>query len=124
MFAGVRAALAMLGFKLTAFDGARLANVGADSTKLLHELRTPAYVSGRRPANLGAVLVEPNALGRFADVPLVEASVGAMFAFLGTAYARLDARLMLLVSHSNTPPLQTEKTQAPKNTESFGGHFG
>jgi hypothetical protein len=98
--------LAVIRFVLATFLAASLTDIGTDFTDFVHEPRAAAHERGGRPANLGAVLVEPNALGHLFHVPLAEARVGTVFTFLGTAYAGFDTRLVFLVSHHRTPPDQ------------------
>lgn len=83
----------------TALSPARFTNVGADRANLLHELGAAAHEPRGRPANFGAILVQPNALGHFLNVLLSETRVRAAFAFLRTLDTSVDTTLMFVVAH-------------------------
>jgi hypothetical protein len=76
-----------------------IANLGTDRTYLLHELRAATHISGRRPANLRAILIEANAFRHHLHVGFIQTGIRAMFALLGATNARLDARTMFVVGH-------------------------
>jgi hypothetical protein len=89
----------MIHVVLPTFSAARIANLCAQLAKVVDEPRAATHESGGRPADDSAVLVETNALRHVTHVPLAQACFGAVLALLGTANARLDARLMLFVGH-------------------------
>jgi hypothetical protein len=99
LLTGFGATLAMVGLMLAAFCPARLTNLGAHAANILHKVRPAAHKRRCRPADFSAVLVQPNTFGHFRHVPLAEAGVGAVLAFLGAANARLNARLVFVVRH-------------------------
>jgi hypothetical protein len=93
----------MVDIMLSALGPTCLAHIGAQATNLLGELRTTAHESGRRPADIRAVLVKPDALGHHLHILLLETGVAAMLAFLGTTDTGVDARLKILMRHEFSP---------------------
>jgi hypothetical protein len=99
----VSAALTMIDVMFAALVAARLANVGANAADLVHESRTAVHERGRRPAKLRAIPVQPNAFGHFFHIHFAQASVRAVFTFLGTFHAGFDAGSIFLVGHCKAP---------------------
>jgi hypothetical protein len=89
----------MLGFVLSALGAARIADVGTQRADRLGEIGAAAHIGGRRPANFGAIIIEPNALGHLFYIAFRQARVGTMLALLGAADAGLDTRLVFVVCH-------------------------
>jgi hypothetical protein len=89
----------MIHFVFAAFRTAGLADFSANAAEVLRKLRTAAHKCRRSPAGLGAITVEADALGHFADVRLAQTGIRAVLAFLGTCSASFDAGLMLLMGH-------------------------
>jgi hypothetical protein len=84
---------------LRTFGTARFADVRANPADLAGELAAAGHVPGGKPADRGAVHVQPDALGHHLHVLLAKASGRAVVASIRTAVARVDARLVLLMSH-------------------------
>ena len=100
----VRTTLAFVGATLTVIHlvlptlgSAGVTNVRAHPTDFLGKLRTATHEGGRRPADLGAVVVQPNALSHLGDILLAEACVAAMLALLRATDAGLHACLIFLI---------------------------
>jgi hypothetical protein len=64
----VGTAATMLRLMLRTLGSAGVANFGANPTDVMGELRSAAHVTRRRPANLGAVAIEPDAFGHHCDI--------------------------------------------------------
>lgn len=94
----------MIHLEFATFCPACFAHVCAEPTDLLHEARIAAHVRGGRPTNLGAVLVEPNALRHFLHVLFGEASIRAMLALLSTLETGLHTALVFLMTHRILQP--------------------
>ena len=101
LLACLGAPLAMIDLVLAALRAAGFANLRANAADILHKPRIPAHKGRSRPADLGAVFVQPNALGHFLHVLLAQAGVGTVLALLSTAYACFDAGLKLLMAHGD-----------------------
>jgi hypothetical protein len=84
----------MVHVEFTALRPARFANVGAVATNLIQKLGATAHITGRRPANLGAVFDQPDALRHRVDVPLSEAGIHTMLALLGALNTGFDTALI------------------------------
>ncbi len=97
--AGIRALLAMSHFVLRALGAASFANFRAQATEIGGESRVATHERSGRPADFGAVTVEPNALGHHAHVVFLQAGRGALFALLCTLNTRFNAGGVLVVSH-------------------------
>src|SRR5262249_37360367 len=78
---------------LGALRAAGVTDLRADAADVVHEVRPPAHVSRRRPADLGAITGQPNALGHLLHVGLVQAGVGTVLALLSAPDASVDAGL-------------------------------
>jgi hypothetical protein len=96
----LRAPSAVIHRVLCALGAARFANFGADAANVVHETRTPAHECRRGPADVGAVAIQADAIGHLGDVSFAQASLRTVSAFLSAANARLDARLMLVMTHT------------------------
>jgi hypothetical protein len=101
--AGARARLAMRHRVVAAFGAARFANFGTNAAQVHGELRAAAHQGCRRPADVGAVAVEPDAKGHLGDVNFPETGRAAVLAFLGTADACFDAcSIVVAMRHDGT----------------------
>lgn len=100
--------LAMLFAMLAALDAAGVADLGTEAADLASEVRPAAHKGGGRPADGGAIAIEPDTLDHRGHFLFVQTGIRAVVAFLGAADARLDARLKFLVSHSFVLLLQCE----------------
>lgn len=89
----------MLGLVLAALITAGIADFGTELTNVVRQSRPPTHPRRCCPADFGAVSVEADALGHRGNIRFFETRIRAMFAFLGTSDARLDAGLVFLVSH-------------------------
>lgn len=87
----VRAALAMVGLVLSARGATGVTYLGAQRTKLLHELRSAAHEGRRRPTRLGAIPIQADTLRHHGNVLFTKACIGAMLAFLGASNTSFDA---------------------------------
>ena len=99
LIASLGTTLAVVSIMLSAFGPTCFAHIGAKSTNFLGELRTAAHESGRRPADVCTIFVEPNALGHHLHILLLETGVAAMLALLSTTDTGVDARLKFLMRH-------------------------
>tara|TARA_B100001105_G_C22399454_1_gene448590 strand:+ start:804 stop:1118 length:315 start_codon:yes stop_codon:yes gene_type:complete len=81
----------------------RLADLRAQLAQLLGEVAAPGHVASRQAADCGAVHVQRDASRHHLDVLLLQAGRGAVVTGVSAGVARLDAGLVLLVSHLETP---------------------
>jgi hypothetical protein len=103
MVTRLSAALAVVHVEFAALNPTSVADIGADAADFLYKLRSATHIRRRRPADFGAVFIEPNAVGHFLDVLLAKACVSAMLALLGTLNTDLDAFLVFQMAHRILP---------------------
>jgi len=115
----------VIDFVLAALGSARVAYVGAHSANVLHEPGIAAHEAGGRPADLGAVVVEPNALGHFGNVLFPKAGIRTVLALLSTVDASVDTILMFFVGHLDLLQLskRTRGVAVPALEPSKSGKF-
>lgn len=119
--AGFGALLAVVVLVLAALGCTGLTNFGADAANLLRELRTAAHERGGVPAHLGAVFIEPDALGHHGDILFAQAGVAAVFTRLGAADTGFDTALVVLshrvVSQKRVPVKKASATFPVRATQ-------
>lgn len=98
----LRAPLAMVCVVLFALSSTGVAYVGADAAESLCECGSSAHERNGRSTDLGAVIVEANALGHLLEVLFLDAGGGAMFTFYRTTLTCFDALGKLLVTHGDS----------------------
>lgn len=104
--ARVGARLAMVHFVLGALFGTQPANLRAERTGLLCGLGAPRHVAGSQPTSCSTVHVQCNAPGHHLHVWFLQAGSCAVVAGLRTRVTRVDARLVLLMSHEKKLPIE------------------
>ena len=107
--AGRRTAATVLVLVLVplAFAAADLAHFGAAAADFIGKVRSAAHERGRRPAEFGTILVEPDAIDQGSEVAFAQTSLPTMLAFLRAFDAGVDTGAMLFVWHG-TPPEKIE----------------
>ena len=100
---GVRTLLAMVVLVLFALHRASLTNLRANTTELGGKGRTPTHEGGRRPAHLGAVVIEGNALGQHGQLRFLQAGARTVLAGLRAAHTGFNTRTVGLISHDIPP---------------------
>jgi hypothetical protein len=97
------APLAVVVLVLAALLATRVADLRTQLAQLLGEVAAPGHVTSRQAADCGAVHVERDTSRHHLDVLLLQAGRGAVVTGVSAGVARLDAGLVLLVSHLETP---------------------
>ncbi len=100
--AGFSTTGAMLIVVLAALLGALIADLGAQGTEFMGDAVTDLAIGTRHEgcrhsAEVSAVAVQLDAIGHHFHIGLLQASCGAMFAFVGAGLAGLDAVVVLLM---------------------------
>lgn len=84
-----------------AFSRACVANLGAEATCFRGEAAAPAHEDDNEPAELRAVMVEPNALRHGCHIALRQTRIRTVLARFLAGLAGLDAVRIGLVSHGD-----------------------
>ena len=97
--ASLSAALAMVMLVLAAFRRTRIADFCTEQTRLPGELAAPRHHASRETADCSAIHVKCDTARHHAAVFILQAAGSATIAGVSALVARIDARLMCLVSH-------------------------
>ena len=108
-----RAALAMIHVVFLALGRARGTNSCAQAAECRGKAAIAAHQRRRQSAHVGAVSIQPNALGHSFDVLFFETRGRAVFAFCSAFFASVDTTLVIPMGHRRPFPVAQSRQLPP-----------